>query len=182
MHHMILVIGDDVEPQMNALMVENEHGWSWCDWWAIGGRYAGTLPLRNGAEGRTFGTARPAMEDWMMEHGARVGTLHWTGGGVDQALAGDIDLDQVTAYAIVANGHVALDCEGTISPESNATMMAAALAQQIMERGDTPPFPLPSEEDLARCMAENDAWNAQAREYLRGLPPDAMLTVVDAHS
>jgi hypothetical protein len=102
MHCMVIVIGDDVEAQMNSLKVVDEGGWSWCDWWAIGGRYTGTLPLKNGATGKTFGGARPPFEEWLLKQmpGTRLGTRDCTGDGVDQALAGDIDLEELTTSAM----------------------------------------------------------------------------------
>jgi hypothetical protein len=42
MHHMVFVVGDDVEEQMNGLF--DPGGLGFCDAWMIGGRYVGALP------------------------------------------------------------------------------------------------------------------------------------------
>jgi hypothetical protein len=190
MHHLVFVVGDDVEAQMNGLMAQNEHGWAWCDWWAIGGRFTGNLPLRPGATGKTFGDAAPPFEEWMAKMASEKlgvvdqrGTRDMTGTGVDQARVGDIDMAALPApHAWVKDGQVMAESWDTISPDSVAISISMAMAQKYMDRGDVPPFPPPSDEKIERAKSEDAAWRSKVMAQLQALPADALLTVVDAHS
>jgi hypothetical protein len=182
MHRMVLVIGDDVDRQMNALMEEG-----WVDWWAPGGRYTGTLPLKPEATGQTFGDAmRPferALADMMRGTGVVVTRgSDTTGEGVDRALVGDVDLLGITASALVQDGQVTAASEEVISPESNAVWMAMALEQDYLARGMEPPFSPPDDAQLAQAERERTQWRGILGDHLRTLPGETMLTVVDAHS
>jgi hypothetical protein len=189
MHHLVFVVGADVEAQMDGLMKTIEDGWAWCDWWAIGGRFTGNLPLRPGATGKMFGDAEPDFEKALRERhrkwGLEVsrGTRDMTGDGVDQARVGDIDMAALPApHAWIKNGQVMAESWDTFSPESHAIYMIMAMARQHMDRGENPPFPPPREEEIERARSEYDAWHATVMSQLQALPTDALLTVVDAHS
>jgi hypothetical protein len=116
MHHAVFVVGDDFAEQMNRLMAENEDGSSWCDWWGIGGRFTGGLPLLPGATGKTFGYAAPPFERMLAEYisgqgyEVHLGTCDQTDDGVDQARIGDIDLSALCLpSAVVMGGEVVLE-------------------------------------------------------------------------
>jgi hypothetical protein len=46
MHHMVIVVGDDVESQMDGLTSIEPP--IFCDWWMIGGRWVDSLRLLTG--------------------------------------------------------------------------------------------------------------------------------------
>jgi hypothetical protein len=99
MHKMLIVIGDDPDAQVHASGVS--------DWWAIGGRYTGQLPLKPGRSGKTYGDAAPAIE-------ARL--QRYMPDGVDQARAEDVDIDQLTAVGLVRDSKVLMDLSFDVTP------------------------------------------------------------------
>jgi len=164
MHKMMIVIGDDVNGQMEASGV--------ADWWAIGGRYTGQLPLKPGRSGKTYGDAISGAE-------ARLGalkpgdvTVHrltHRGDGVDQARAEDVDMGRVVTVGIVRNGEVLVDMSFEVRPETVDTSMAMALGLEV------------SPEDADEAAGELVDWDAATRAQLAQVPGGVLLTIVDGH-
>ncbi len=145
MHVNVLVVGE-VAPQMEALKAAG-----WCDWWTIGGRFAGRLPLKPGCTGTRFGGEAfvPPFERMLRgDFGAQLGTGGTGGAGADQARKGDVDLGEIGAGALVIDG-AAIAC--TASPEIKAVPLAIRIGAPV------------SDDDLERFKAEAAAWDDEIR-------------------
>jgi hypothetical protein len=155
MHKMVLVIGGDVATQMDALQADG-----WCDWWAAGGRYTGALRLKNSAQGKVFGRAMPDIEEWLCQQmGADTRPIgHTVDGGVDQALAGDVDLAAAMVGALVWDGKVELDRDHDLIEPKNALEDVAGAERALLDFDET------------------------LRARLGDVPAKATITVVDTHS
>lgn len=170
MHKMVLVIGGDVAKQMDALQAAG-----WCDWCAPGGRYTGALRLKNGAQGKVFGDVMPDIEEWLCQQmGADIRPIgHTVDGGVDQAVAGDVDLEVARAGALVWDGKVELDRDHDLSTEACVLMMLVAMGIEPKNA---------SEQDVACAERELFEFNETLRARLADVPAEATITVVDTHS
>lgn len=171
MHMMILVIGDHPERQMAALEKQG-----YCDWWTIGGRYSGCLPLKRGGKGKLYPRrAVPDFETALVGDG-RVADLRFVRPsceeeGADQATVADVDLEEVRAYAVLHDGVLH---DNPFSPETRAFLMASAMG--------IPDHLLSVVQEKEQAEQADHEWCETVRRLLRDLPPNTTLTAVDAHN
>jgi hypothetical protein len=145
MHTCALVVSDD--DGVDAAMETADVGGRGVDWWAIGGRYSGYLPLvPNATTGKVYGDAMPGFEatlaavappDAGFARGFQsLGRPSRPDDGVDQAARRDVDVERFVERVLPMVGMFVADGEAHWTDLGGTASEADVLAALVDAPGD----------------------------------------------